>query len=57
MDQNVPWSKIRAVEKKGGVAGKGVDVQFIGADGGEKSVRLYLKDTDAFLAAIGKEGN
>lgn len=50
----VPGLNIRAVEKKGSVFGKGVEVQFIDADGGEKSVRLYLKKPDEFLAAIGK---
>ena len=50
----IPGFNIRAVEKKGRMFGKGAEIQFIDADGGEKSVRLYLKRTDEFLAAIGK---
>jgi len=45
---------IRTIEKKGRIFGKGVEIHFVDADGGEKSVRLYLKRTDEFLAAIGK---
>jgi len=45
---------IRTVEKKGRIFGKGVEIQFIDVDGSERSVRLYLKRTNEFLAAIGK---
>ena len=51
LEYHIPGLSIRAVEKKGRVLGKGVEVQFMDADGGEKSVRLYLKRTDEFLAA------
>ncbi len=54
LEYRIPGLNIRSVEKKGRVFGKGVEVQFIDTDGGEKSVRLYLKKTDEFLAAIGK---
>lgn len=54
LEYRIPWLSIRAVEKKGGVFTKGVDIQFIDAGGSEKSVRLYLKKTDDFVAAVGK---
>jgi len=50
----IPGFNIRAVEKKGRIFGKGVEIQFIDVDGSEKFVRLYLKRTDEFLEAIGK---
>ena len=54
LEYHIPGLNIRAVEKKGRVFGKGAEIQFIDGDGGEKSVRLYLKRIDDFLAAIGK---
>jgi hypothetical protein len=54
LEYRIPGLNIRAVEKKGRIFGKGVEIQFIDGGGGEKSVRLYLKRTDDFLAAIGK---
>jgi len=54
LEYRIPGPNIRAVEKKGKIFGKGVEVEFIDANVGEKSVRLYLKKTDEFLAAIGK---
>jgi len=54
LEYRIPKLNIRTVEKKGRIFGKGVEVQFIHEDGGEKSIRLYLKKTDEFLAAIGK---
>ena len=50
----IPGLNIRAVEQKGRIFGKGVEIRFIDVGGGEKSVRLYLKRTDDFLAGIGK---
>ena len=54
LEYRIPRLNIRTVEKKGRVFGKGVEIQFIDVDGGEKSVRLYLKRTEEFLAIIGK---
>ena len=54
LEYRIPGFNIRAVEKKGRIFGKGVEIQFIDGGSGEKSVRLYLKRTDDFLAAIGK---
>ena len=54
LEYRIPGLNIRAVEKKGRIFGKGVEIQFVDGGGGEKSVRLYLKRTDDFLAAIGK---
>jgi hypothetical protein len=54
LEYRIPGLNIRTVEKKGRMFGKGVEIQFIDIDGGEKSVRLYLKKTDEFLAAVGK---
>jgi hypothetical protein len=54
LEYRIPGSNIRNIEKKGRVFGKGVEVQFADVDGGNKSVMLYLKNTDAFLAAIEK---
>ncbi|HJW85380.1 MAG TPA: hypothetical protein VJ440_01965 [Candidatus Brocadiaceae bacterium] len=57
LEYRIPRLNIRAVEKKGGIFGKGVEIQFIDVSGGEKSVRLYLRRTDEFLTAIGKVSN
>lgn len=54
LEYRIPGLNIRAVEKKGRIFGKGVEIQFIDVGGDEKSVRLYLKRTDDFLTAIGK---
>lgn len=54
LEYRIPGLNIRTVEKKGRIFGKGVEMQFIDVGGGEKSVRLYLKRTDDFLAAVGK---
>jgi hypothetical protein len=54
LEYRIPGLNIRAVEKKGRFFGKGVEIQFIDGSSGEKSVTLYLKRTDDFLAAIGK---
>lgn len=54
LEYRIPGLNIRTVEKTGRIFGKGVEIQFIDVGGGEKSVRLYLKRTDDFLAAIGK---
>jgi hypothetical protein len=57
LEYRIPGLNIRTVEKKGRIFGKGVEIQFIDVGGGEKSVRLYLKRTDDFLAAIEKISN
>ncbi len=54
LEYRIPGLNIRAVEKKGRILGKGVEILFIDGSGSQKSVRLYLKRTDDFLAAIGK---
>lgn len=53
LEYHIPGLNIRSVEKKGTLF-KGVEVQFIDTNGGEKSVRLYLKKTDEFISALGK---
>ena len=54
LEYRIPGLNIRAVEKKGRIFGKGVEIKFIDVGDGEKSVRLYLKRTNDFLVAIGK---
>ena len=53
LEYNIPGLNIRTVEKKGKLF-KGVEVQFIDTNGGEKSVTLYLKKIDEFITAIAK---
>jgi hypothetical protein len=53
LEYRIPKVDVRGVEKKGGLFGKGVEVHFVDADGGSRSVRLYLRRTDEFLAAMG----
>ncbi len=54
LEYRIPGLNIRAVEMKGRIFGKGVEMKFIDGGGSEKSVRLYLRKTDDFLVAIGK---
>jgi hypothetical protein len=54
LEYHISGSSIRSLEKKGRLFWKGVEVQFIDTDGGLKSLSLYLKNTDDFVAAIGK---
>jgi len=54
LEYSIPALNIRAVAERGRILGRGVEVEFIDLDGGEKSVRLYLRKTDQFLATMGK---
>lgn len=53
LEHRIPRTKIRSIRTKRGIFGKSVEVEFLSSTGDTRSVRLWLRKVDKFLAAIG----
>ncbi len=54
LEHRIPSMNIRSIKVKRSFFSKTVEIQFTGSDGGTRSIKLYLRKLDDFLAAHGK---
>lgn len=54
LEYEIPRVNILSVKVKRPIFGKSVEIEFRGSDGNIRSVSLYLRKMDKFLAAIGE---